>query len=288
MLSGGRYRRGSGSMADAVGGPTVLRLLLGAQLRRLRESRGISAQEAARAIRGSESKISRIELGRNAVREIDIADLLTLYGITDKAEREQMLLLASRANQPGWWHRYHDVLPGWFQAYIGLEESAQSIRTEDYAAAVLALGDYSLDEAERLIVLLKERQRRFAVGGTRLWAIIDEVVLRRPLGGRGVLRAQLECLRDACRQPSLTLQVTPFPELSYAAPGSFSILRFADADMPDMVYAEQLTSATYIDKRAEVERYLLAMERLSVVSASPAESLDLITSILTDLDLATS
>ncbi len=287
-------------MAGAVGGPTVLRLLLGAQLRRLRESREISAQEAARAIRGSESKISRIELGRNAVREIDIADLLTLYGITDKAEREQMLLLASRANQPGWWHRYHDVLPGWFQAYIGLEESAQSIRTydaqfmpallqtEDYAAAVLALGDYSLDEAERLIVLLKERQRRFAVGGTRLWAIIDEVVLRRPLGGRGVLRAQLECLRDACRQPSLTLQVTPFPELSYAAPGSFSILRFADADMPDMVYAEQLTSATYIDKRAEVERYLLAMERLSVVSASPAESLDLITSILTDLDLATS
>ncbi|MGO9218462.1 MAG: helix-turn-helix domain-containing protein [Streptosporangiaceae bacterium] len=287
-------------MADAVGGPTVLRLLLGAQLRRLRESRGISAQEAARAIRGSESKISRMELGRNAVREIDIADLLTLYGITDKAEREQMLLLASRANQPGWWHRYHDVLPGWFQAYMGLEESAQSIRTydaqfmpallqtEDYAAAVLALGDYSLDEAERLIVLLKERQRRFAVGGTRLWAIIDEVVLRRPLGGWGVLRAQLECLRDACRQPSHTLQVTPFPELSYAAPGSFSILRFADADMPDMVYAEQLTSATYIDKRAEVERYLLAMERLSVVSASPAESLDLITGILTDLDQATS
>ncbi len=287
-------------MADAVGGPTVLRLLLGAQLRRLRESRGISAQEAARAIRGSESKISRMELGRNAVREIDIADLLTLYGITDKAEWEQMLLLASRANQPGWWHRYHDVLPGWFQAYMGLEESAQSIRTydaqfmpallqtEDYAAAVLALGDYSLDEAERLIVLLKERQRRFAVGGTRLWAIIDEVVLRRPLGGWGVLRAQLECLRDACRQPSLTLQVTPFPELSYAAPGSFSILRFADADMPDMVYAEQLTSATYIDKRAEVERYLLAMERLSVVSASPAESLDLITGILTDLDQATS
>ena len=154
-------------MADAVGGPTVLRLLLGAQLRRLRESQGISAHDAAQAIRGSESKISRIELGRNAVREIDIADLLTLYGITDKAEREQLLSLASRANQPGWWHRYHDVLPSWFQAYIGLEESAQSIRsydaqfvpgllqTEEYAAAVLALGDFSLDEAERLVVLRK-------------------------------------------------------------------------------------------------------------------------------------
>ena len=285
-------------MADAVGGPTVLRLLLGAQLRRLRESRGISAHEAARAIRGSESKISRIELGRNAVREIDIADLLTLYGIADKAEREQMLLLASRANQPGWWHRYHDVLPSWFQAYIGLEESAQSIRTydaqfvpgllqtEDYAAAILALGDYPLDEAERLVVLLKERQRRFAAGGIRLWAIIDEVALRRPVGSPATLRGQLEHLHNVCRQPSLTLQVTPFPVVSHAAPGSFSILRFADADMPDMVYAEQLTSATYIDKRAEVERYLLAMERLSVMSASPGDSADLITSILTSLGQA--
>jgi transcriptional regulator with XRE-family HTH domain len=116
---------------DGPGAPTVLRILLGTQLRRLRESRGISAQEAARAIRGSESKISRIELGRNAVREVDIADLLNLYGITDSVEREQLLTLASQANQPGWWHRYQDVLPAWFQSYIGLEESAESIRSFD-------------------------------------------------------------------------------------------------------------------------------------------------------------
>ncbi len=282
-------------MADAVGGPTVLRLLLGAQLRRLRESQEISAHDAARAIRGSESKISRIELGRNAVREIDIADLLTLYGITDKAEREQLLSLASRANQPGWWHRYHDVLPPWFQAYIGLEESAQSIRsydaqfvpgllqTEEYAAAVLALGDFSLDEAERLVVLRKERQRRFAAGGTRLWAIIDEVALRRPVGGPAVLGRQLEYLREICNQPWLTIQITPFPAVSHAAPGSFSILRFADPALPDMVYAEQLNSATYIDKRAEVEPYLLALERLSVVSAPPADSVDFLCAIVTEV-----
>src|SRR5580700_2213179 len=202
-------------------GPTVLRILLGTQLRRLREARGITAQEAAREIRASESKISRMELGRNAVREIDIADLLTLYGITDKAEREQLLSLASRANQPGWWHRYHDVLPPWFQAYIGLEESAQSIRsydaqfvpgllqTEEYAAAVLALGDFSLDEAERLVVLRKERQRHFAAGGTRLWAIVDEVALRRPVGGPAVLSRQLEYLGELSQQPWLTLQLTP-------------------------------------------------------------------------------
>ncbi len=282
-------------MADAVGGPTVLRLLLGAQLRRLRESQAISAHDAAQAIRGSESKISRIELGRNAVREIDIADLLTLYGITDTAEREQLLSLASRANQPGWWHRYHDVLPLWFQAYIGLEESAQSIRsydaqfvpgllqTEEYAAAVLALGDFSLDEAERLVVLRKERQRHFAAGGTRLWAIVDEVALRRPVGGPAVLSRQLEYLGELSQQPWLTLQVTPFPTVSHAAPGSFCLLRFADPALPDMVYAEQLNSATYIDKRAEVEPYLLALERLSLVSCTPADSADILRGIVAEL-----
>ncbi len=282
-------------MADAVGGPTVLRLLLGAQLRRLRESQAISAHDAAQAIRGSESKISRIELGRNAVREIDIADLLTLYGITDKAEREQLLSLASRANQPGWWHRYHDVLPPWFQAYIGLEESAQSIRsydaqfvpgllqTKEYAAAVLALGDFSLDEAERLVVLRKERQRHFAAGGTRLWAIVDEVALRRPVGGPAVLSRQLEYLGELSQQPWLTLQITPFPTVSHAAPGSFCILRFADPALPDMVYAEQLNSATYIDKRAEVEPYLLAVERLSLVSSAPAGSADILRGIVAEL-----
>ena len=283
-------------MADTIGGPTILRLLLGAQLRRLRDASGISAQEAARAIRGSESKISRIELGRNTVREIDIADLLTLYGITDRTEREQLLTLASRANQPGWWHQYHDVLPSWFQSYVGLEESAESIRsydaqfipgllqTEEYAAAVLALGDFSLDEAERLVVLRKERQRRFTSGAMRLWAIIDEVALRRPVGGVAVLRAQLQYLTEACQQERLTLQVTPFAAVGHSAPGAFSILRFADPDMPDMVYVENLASALYIDKPPEVGRYLLAMERLSIISAPPGDSAEILRTILTSLE----
>jgi transcriptional regulator with XRE-family HTH domain len=265
-------------------------------LRQLREARGISAHDAARAIRGSESKISRIELGRNAVREIDIADLLTLYGITDRAEREQLLSLASRANQPGWWQRYQDVLPTWFQSYIGLEESAESIRsydaqfipgllqTEDYAAAVLALGDFSLDEAERLVGIRKERQRRFASGAMRLWSIVDEVALRRPVGGTDVLRAQLEYLIESCQQQRLTLQITPFAAVGHAAPGGFSILRFADPEMPDMVYVENLTSALYIDKPAEVGRYLLAMERLSIISEPPADSAEILRTIVTDLE----
>jgi transcriptional regulator with XRE-family HTH domain len=283
-------------MADPAGGPTVLRILLGTQLRRLREARGISAQDAAREIRGSESKISRIELGRNAVREVDIADLLTLYGITDPAEREQLLSLASQANQPGWWHRYQDVLPSWFQAYIGLEESAESIRsydmqfvpgllqTEDYAAAVLALGEFSIEETERLVFLRKERQRRFTSGGLRLTAIIDEVALRRQLGDAALMRAQLEYLLDVCDRPAFTLQVTPQVAAAHVAPASFSILQFATTDLPDVVYVEHLTSALYLDKAADVARYKAAMDRLSANSASPNQSKEIIRTLLEDTE----
>ena len=283
-------------MADPAGGPTVLRILLGTQLRRLREARGISAQDAAREIRGSESKISRIELGRNAVREVDIADLLTLYGITDPAEREQLLSLASQANQPGWWHRYQDVLPSWFQAYIGLEESAESIRsydmqfvpgllqTEDYAAAVIALGEFSIEETERLVFLRKERQRRFTSGGLRLTAIIDEVALRRPIGDAALMRTQLEYLLDICDRPAFTLQVTPQAAAAHVAPASFSILQFATTDLPDVVYVEHLTSALYLDKSSDVVRYKAAMDRLSANSASPNQSKEIIRTLLEDTE----
>ncbi len=283
--------------AEGTSAPTVLRILLGTQLRRLRESRGISAQEAARAIRGSESKISRIELGRNAVREIDIADLLNLYGITDFAEREQLLTLASQANQQGWWHRYQDVLPPWFQSYLGLEESAESIRSfdtqfvpgllqsEEYSAAVIKLGAYSREETDRLVYLRKERQRRFTSGGLRLWAVIDEVALRRPVGSTQLMRGQLEHLLQLSDRPGLTIQVCPFRTgASYAAPGSFSILQFATDDLPDVVYVEQLTSALYLDKRADVDRYAQAMDHIRATSTTPGQTTDLIHSMLGDLE----
>jgi transcriptional regulator with XRE-family HTH domain len=282
---------------DGPGAPTVLRILLGTQLRRLRESRGVTAQAAARAIRGSESKISRIELGRNAVREVDIADLLNLYGISDPAEREQLLTLASQANQQGWWHRYQDVLPNWFQSYIGLEQSAESIRsfdnqfvpgllqTEDYALAVFQLGTYTDEETDRLVFLRKERQRRFASGGLRLWAIIDEVAIRRPVGNVDLMRAQLEHLLDISVRPGLTLQVTPFlTGASYAAPSSFSILSFAVDDLPDVVYVEQLTSAMYLDKRADVDRYAEAMDHIRATSYTPEQTKELIRTIIADME----
>jgi transcriptional regulator with XRE-family HTH domain len=287
----------SSPAGESLGAPTVLRILLGTQLRRLRESRGVSAQEAARAIRGSESKISRIELGRNAVREVDIADLLNLYGITDTAEREQLLTLASQANQQGWWHRYQDVLPSWFQSYIGLEDSAESIRsfdtqfvpgllqTEDYAHAVIQLGGFSQAETDRLLYLRKERQRRFASGGLRLQAIIDECALRRPIGSVGLMRAQLEHLLEITVRPALTIQVTPFlTGASYAAPSSFSILSFATDDLPDVVYVEQLTSAMYLDKRADVDRYAEAMDQIQASSYTPEQTKEMIRTMQSDME----
>src|SRR5580698_1523797 len=283
-------------MTDEVAGPTVLRILLGTQLRRLRESRGITAHDAAQAIRASESKISRIELGRNAFREVDIADLLSLYGITDVDEREQMLSLASQANQPGWWHRYQDVLPAWFQSYIGLEESAESIRsydsqfvpgllqTEEYAAAVLELGDFSLEETDRLVFLRKERQRRFTTGDLRLWAVIDEMALRRPVGHPALMRAQLEYLLEIGDRPGTTLQVTPYPDgASYLVPGSFSILKFATSDLPDVVYVEQLTSAMYLDKRSDVEQYTAALDKVGATSTTHEQTKAFIRALLDEL-----
>jgi transcriptional regulator with XRE-family HTH domain len=268
---------------DSSDGPTVLRILLGSHLRRLREAKGITARQAASQIRASESKISRIELGRNAIREIDVLDLLTLYGV-DPREREPLLTLAEQSNKPGWWHRYNDILPEWFQAYVGMEEAARSIRvyeaqfipgllqTEEYATAVISLGDFPIEQAERLVVVRKERQRRFRDGKLKLWIILDEVALRRPVAGSAIQLEQLSYLREACANPMLTLQIIPYGAGGHAVPAGFSILRFIERDLPDVVYVENLTSALYLDKQAEVDRYLLAMERLSIVAYEPHET----------------
>jgi transcriptional regulator with XRE-family HTH domain len=270
-------------MPEPTEGPTVLRILLGTQLRRLRESRGISAQAAAKAIRGSDSKISRIELGRNAIREIDVLDLLTFYGV-DPVEREQLLHLAEQANRPGWWHRFNDILPDWFESYVGMEEAATAIRvyepqlipgllqTQQYTASVLAMCDIPIGEAERHVILRKERQRRFAEGRLKLWAIVEETALRRPIGSKEILRDQLVYLLSLTGRPNLTLQVIPDGTGGHAVSSGFTILRFEETDLPDIAYLEHLTSALYFDKKSDVDRYLMAMERLSIVSAEPGET----------------
>lgn len=283
-------------MATPPAGPTVLRILLGAELRKLREAAGLTPAQAAAAIGGSDSKISRMELGRSGFKERDVAVLLSVYGVTDEEECDQLLSLAKRANQPGWWHSYSDLLPAWFQSYIGLEQAAERIRTyesqfvpgllqtPEYAQAVLALGDFPDEEMERRISLRLARQRRFREKHLRLWAVLDEAVLRRPVGGREVLRGQLEYLLAAAKLPQLALQITRFEaSWRHAAPGGFSILRFGDAQLPDVVYVELLGGALYLDKTEDVDRYMLAMDRLSVISTSPAESIQLLTDALNGL-----
>lgn len=283
----------------SAAGPTVLRMMLGAQLRRLRESRGLTREGAGWEIRASESKISRMELGRVGFKERDIADLLTLYGIIDPQEREALLRLARDANSPGWWHQYGDVLPSWFQAYLGLEAAAALIRTyelqfvpgllqtQEYARAVVLLGHGRALPAEidRRVALRMRRQRVLhRKDPPQLWAVVDEAALRRPIGGPAVMRQQVTALIDATRLPNVRLQVVPFAAGGHAAAGgAFSILRFGDAELPDVVYIEQLTSALYLDKREDLEFYAVAMERLCVEAEPPERTPELLGRILADL-----
>ena len=284
--------------AQPGSGPTVLRILLGSQLRMLREVKGITREEAGYAIRASGSKISRMELGRVSFKERDVTDLLRLYGV-DEDEATTLVELAIQANSPGWWHKYGDVLPDWFQVYVGLEEAASLIRlyevqfvpgllqTADYARAVVRLGQPGAapDEIERRISLRLARQELLTKpGGPRLWAIVDEAALRRPIGGREVMRAQLVQLLEATEQPQVTLQVMPFRSGGHAAEaGAFTIMRFPEPDLPDVVYLEQLTSALYLDKRDDVEKYTEVMERLSVEAESPERSVHILSGMLEEV-----
>jgi Domain of unknown function (DUF5753)/Helix-turn-helix domain len=283
-------------------GPTVLRMLLGAQLRRLREGAGVSRESAGWEIRSSESKISRMELGRVGFKERDVADLLTLYGVAATEEREALLKLARDANSPGWWHRYGDVLPSWFQSYLGLEAAAALIRTyevqfvpgllqtADYARAVILLGHRGAPaaEIERRVRLRMERQELLRRSDPpQLWAVLDEAALRRPIGGPQVMRAQLDALIEATAAPHVQLQIVPFAAGGHAAAsGAFSILRFGDQELPDIVYIEQLTSAIYLDKRDDLDYYALAMERLCVEAAPPERTAELLARIRDELYLA--
>lgn len=279
-------------------GPTVRRIVVGSQLRRLREASGISREAAGFQIRASESKISRLELGRVSFKERDIADLLTLYGLTDETEREALLTLAREANRQGWWHTYDDVLPTWFQTYVGLEEAAGLIRsyevqfvpgllqTEDYARAVTVTGRPKAtgEEVERRVKLRMTRQLMLTrrPHPPTLWAVVDEAALRRPTGGRKVMRAQLQRLLELTELPNITLQVMPFRLGGHAADGgSFTILRFPEQDLPDIVYVEQLVSALYLDKREQVDAYTQVMDRLTVDGLTPEGTHELLTKILT-------
>jgi hypothetical protein len=273
----------------------VLRMILGTQLRRLREAAGVAPDRAGYEIRASRSKISRMELGRVGFKDRDVADLLTLYGITDEQMRARMRSFARQANAPGWWSRYGDILPDWFEGYLGLEGAASVIRTfelqfvhglfqtEAYARAVTMLGHKTApaEEIDRRVSLrLKRQDMLTSPGPPRVWSVMDEAAVRRPVGGRAVMRAQLERLAEVAGLPQVTIQVVPFGRGGHAAAGgSFTILRFAEQELPDIVYIEQLTSALYLDDREDVDHYLEVTNELSAQALTPARTARLLAEI---------
>lgn len=295
MLSAEPNDRGDQPLV-ADRGPTVLRIALGSRLRRLREERGVDRDAAGDAIRGSHAKISRLETGRTGFKERDLRDLLTLYGITEASEREEFLELARLANKPGWWHQYNDLLPSWFETYIGLEQAASSIRTyeaqfvpglfqtECYAHNIIGLGHK--DETDRRVAMRLRRQEILTrEEPPTVWAVVDEAALRRPVGGRDVLRNQIRHLLEVADLPRVTIQILPYSVGGHAAAsGSFSILRFIEAELPDIVYAEQLTSALYLDRRQDLELYLQVMDTLSAQAEPPQRTPEILSQILAEFD----
>jgi transcriptional regulator with XRE-family HTH domain len=279
------------------GGPTVQRLVLGNQLHRLRESRGITAEQAAESIRGSHSKISRMERGRVGFKPRDVADLLTLYGVTDAEERAALLNLAKEANARGWWHAYSDILPLWAEPYVGLEVAASVIRTyqiqiipgllqtEGYARALISQGSAVTEEqiARRSELRASRQEILRRPDAPQLWVVVDEGALRRPVGSREVVREQVEHLIEVADRPAVTLQILPFSAGAHSAMGGpFTILRFAEPDLADVVYIEQLTSALYLDKPVEVDSYLEVMDQLCLQAHPTSYTPGILRQILAD------
>lgn len=280
-------------------GPAALSIVLGSRLRKLRQESNISRVDAAKAIRAHDAKITRMERGQVGFKKRDVADLLTLYRMLDERERAEYFDLARQASLPGWWRKYSDVLETWFELHIGLEEAASLIRTyevqflpgllqtEAYARVVSRLGypDAPESKINRLVELRMERQGLLTrPQAPRLWAVLDEAVLRRPFGGPEVMRVQLEHLLKMAELPNVALQIAPFSVGAKAAAGSpVTLLRFSEPDLPDKVYLEQLTGAVYLDKQSEIDQYSLIMDRLCTAADPPQEARGFLTALLDQL-----
>lgn len=280
-------------------GSAIVRMMLGAQLRRFRETAEITPEAAAWRIRAHRSKISRLENGRIGFKDRDVSDLLDLYGVTDPQVVAGMLELAGQANAQSWWAKYGDVLPGWFEPYLGLEASARRIRTFDlqfvnglfqteaYARAVTMIGLRRADAGEihrRVSVRMQRQKMLTAADPPRVWSILDEAALRRPVGGAVVMREQLRRLIEVAALSNITLQVVPFAVGAHdGAGGSFTVLRFAEPDVPDVVYIEQLAGAQYLEKPADADRYLDVINRLSATALNPDRTIDFITGMIRDM-----
>ncbi len=275
--------------------PTLRARRLALELLRRREAAGLTREEVARQLEWSTSTIFRIETGRSHPQPGNVRVLLELYGVTGP-ERDGLIRLSREARQPGWWHSFRDILPNPYEVYIGLEAGAASIRnfepvvipgllqTEDYARQTLRNGPGELDreDVERLVQVRMERQRILGrEDRPRLWAVLDEAIIRRVVGGPEVMREQLRHLIDCAEQGKTTLQVVPFGAGAHAGTtGPFVILEFPEPTDPDVVYVETLAGDIYLEAPTDVDRYTLAFARLLAAALHPDDSVRLVQQVV--------
>ncbi|MBX9421889.1 MULTISPECIES: helix-turn-helix transcriptional regulator [Streptomyces] len=291
-------------MSEPRSAPTVGQVVLGRRLQDLRERAGLKREEAAKILRVAPATVRRMETAEVALKIPYVQLLLKEYGITD-SEAEGFIALAEEANLPGWWQRFHDVLPGWFSMYVSLEGAASLIRayepqfvpgllqTGDYARAILrsgAVGGGSdadkEEETERHVALRMERQSLLTrEDAPKFWVIMDETVFRRPVGaGPEVMRDQLDRLLEASELPNVTLQIAEFASGHHPGTyGPFVLFRFAMPELPDMVYSEYLTGAVYLDARPEVASHLEVMDRMAAQAATAQRTKEILRDLRKEL-----
>lgn len=286
-------------MSEPRSAPTVGQVVLGRRLQDLRERAGLKREEAARILRVAPATVRRMETAEVALKIPYLQALLKAYGVPD-GEAESFVQLAEEANKPGWWQRFHDILPNWFSMYVSLEGAASLIRsyephfvpgllqTEDYARGVLrsgAIGQTRPEDIDRYVALRMERQALLTrEDAPRLWVVMDETALRRPVGGPDVMRAQIDRLLEAMELPQVTLQVAPFAAGPHPGTyGPFVLFRFAMAELPDMVYSEYLTGAVYLDARSEVATHLEVMDRMAAQAATAQRTKELLRDLRKEL-----
>ena len=280
-------------------GPTVRRRRLGTELRKLRESNGYKLEEVAARLGVAPSTLSRIETGKAPTKSAYLGQRLEMYGVVDQAQRQVLVDMAREGHRKGWWAAYDDVLPSGFDIYVGLEAETAAIRgyeisvvhgllqTPDYARAVLSemFPRHGLDQIDRLVDLRIQRQQRFDDDPPlELWAILDEGVIRRPVGGHAVMRRQLEHLLKMAARPGLTVQVLPFSCGAHAGHlGPFSILEFPNRTDSEVAYVESVAGNLYLEKDREVRLRVEAFDRLRAAALAPGASLELIARLAHEL-----
>lgn len=262
--------------------PTVLRMILGRRLQERRQDAGRSLEDAARALRVTSLTIRRLEKAEVALKPLYVEKLLETYG-ADRQEIDEFVVLAERANEPGWWHTYRDVLPNWFSAYVSLEAGARTLRTYEphyvtgllqthaYARGVLRGGfpnEADDDLARRVDLRLRRQSLLERPDAPTLWVVMEEAVLHRVVGGPEVMREQIERLLEVSELEHVSVDVVPFTAGAHVgACAPFTYFRFEEPELPDIVYTEVLSGAMYLDQRADVAAHLEAHSRMSLLTS---------------------